>query len=496
MKRAMILAILVFIGLGAFLLWPGQAHAAPNCGMEGGRPCTIFERVPSCDPGLYEDFGKGKCLRLASSAPPPPPPKPGPQPSSSQLNCGKENHKPCTIWERVPSCDRGLVEDFSKGLCVRPAAPPPAPRPQQVNCGKEGSNPCPVWIRVPSCDAGLVEDFARGKCVRNAPPPPPQQVNCGKEGGSPCPVWVRVPSCDAGLIEDFARGKCLRPAPPPPPQQVNCGSEGGAPCPVWVRVPSCNPGLVEDFAQGKCLRPAPPRPLDCGKDGQRPCKIWERVPSCDPGLAEDFAKGRCVVDRNAALLQKGALYILAAAEQLDAANNLRECMQQPSVMRVFRVAVENRNRNEAFDVGLPCIQRNLEKLRRPFRGPDGNNYKFVTLMVGVDVNASLIVGAEGGMGLALDLYGNEPPHFYTTDGISAGIQGGIGATAVVSLSYEPLQAGTDLGLSVGVDVKAVEGASASLDMDRNFRIQGLTVGGGTGISVDFGTIHNTRTMVW
>jgi len=35
-----------------------------NCGVEDGRPCYVWERIPSCDEGLYQDFQKGKCLKL------------------------------------------------------------------------------------------------------------------------------------------------------------------------------------------------------------------------------------------------------------------------------------------------------------------------------------------------------------------------------------------------------------------------------------------------
>ncbi len=34
--------------------------------------------------------------------------------------CGKEGGRPCLVWERVPSCDAGLVEDFLNNECRRP----------------------------------------------------------------------------------------------------------------------------------------------------------------------------------------------------------------------------------------------------------------------------------------------------------------------------------------------------------------------------------------
>lgn len=35
--------------------------------------------------------------------------------------CGGLNKRPCKVWERVPSCNKGLVENFKKGKCVAKA---------------------------------------------------------------------------------------------------------------------------------------------------------------------------------------------------------------------------------------------------------------------------------------------------------------------------------------------------------------------------------------
>ena len=96
--------------LAAFLAiagLPAPAEAA-NCGALNQRPCTIIQRIPSCDSGLVEDFSKNLCVRQAA----PPTPKP--------LNCGALNQRPCTVVERIPSCNNGLIEDFAKGRCVQP----------------------------------------------------------------------------------------------------------------------------------------------------------------------------------------------------------------------------------------------------------------------------------------------------------------------------------------------------------------------------------------
>lgn len=77
--------------------------------------------------------------------------------------CGGENQRPCTVLERVPSCNSGLVENFQLKRCVKKSQPKPKPAP---DCGGEGKRPCLVTERVPSCDGGLVEDFAVNRCVK------------------------------------------------------------------------------------------------------------------------------------------------------------------------------------------------------------------------------------------------------------------------------------------------------------------------------------------
>ena len=42
----------------------GTCRKKGKCGKKGQRPCLIAERVPSCDKGLREDFGKNKCVKL------------------------------------------------------------------------------------------------------------------------------------------------------------------------------------------------------------------------------------------------------------------------------------------------------------------------------------------------------------------------------------------------------------------------------------------------
>jgi hypothetical protein len=79
---------------------------------------------------------------------------------ASAANCGAPNQRPCKVWERIPSCNKGLVENFRLGRCVQPA---------RIVCGALNQRPCKVTERIPSCDPQLKEDFSRNRCVRLKP---------------------------------------------------------------------------------------------------------------------------------------------------------------------------------------------------------------------------------------------------------------------------------------------------------------------------------------
>lgn len=76
--------------------------------------------------------------------------------------CGGNNQRACKVWERVPSCNKGLTELRRPGFCTRP------PKVQRIKCGALNQKPCPVTVRVPSCDRGLKEDFVRNQCVKKS----------------------------------------------------------------------------------------------------------------------------------------------------------------------------------------------------------------------------------------------------------------------------------------------------------------------------------------
>lgn len=145
MKPAILIAAVSAIIAVISLASSTTPAEAANCGGVNQRPCTIFERIPSCNKGLVENFAKGRCVRPA---------RPG-------LDCGRKNQRPCTIVERIPSCNKGLIEDFVQGRCVQPAR-------AGIDCGNANQRPCTILERIPSCNAGLVEDFLKGQCVPGA----------------------------------------------------------------------------------------------------------------------------------------------------------------------------------------------------------------------------------------------------------------------------------------------------------------------------------------
>jgi hypothetical protein len=303
----------------ASLLTGGEAARAAACGALNQRPCKVFERVPSCNRGLFEDFRHGRCIaKPAGRLAPPHIAKPNKPPPS----CGALNQRPCRITERIPSCNRGLIEDFRHGRCItKPAgrlAPPHIAKPNKPppSCGALNQRPCRITERIPSCNRGLIEDFRHGRCITKAvprpgrPPPghpisgPPHHLQCGAVNQRACKLTERIPSCDRNLVE--RHGTCIR--------LTNCGAEGQRPCKITERIPSCNVGLAD--IRGKCTHSV------CGSLNMRACKIVERIPSCDKGLRESH--GKCI------RLKPGEIAVLATIGEFSAnlaATGKNECIK-------------------------------------------------------------------------------------------------------------------------------------------------------------------------
>ncbi len=136
---------MLLLGVGILSFWSAPAAAA-RCGGVNQRACTVFERIPSCNSGLYEQIGKGICRRKTRAG----------------VDCGRLNQRACKVWVRVPSCNRGLYEVIGRGICKRKAV-------VGRDCGRKNQRPCKVFERIPSCNRGLYENFDQNRCKYLAP---------------------------------------------------------------------------------------------------------------------------------------------------------------------------------------------------------------------------------------------------------------------------------------------------------------------------------------
>ncbi|MBL8345724.1 MAG: hypothetical protein JNN03_09805 [Rubrivivax sp.] len=174
---ARLAAALAFLGFALWLALGTGLAAASSCGGKGERACCVLERVPSCDKGLAEsgkctkncDCGKGPGKSIGMCV------KDDDGPSA----CGGAGQRACCVTERVPSCNKGLVERSgckgnacrcggfnvaglrSAGTCYKPA-----------DCGGNGEKPCMLDVQISegraSCDKGLAEDFIANRCVEDS----------------------------------------------------------------------------------------------------------------------------------------------------------------------------------------------------------------------------------------------------------------------------------------------------------------------------------------
>jgi hypothetical protein len=171
------LAMLIMLALGA----SGAAQAATGCGGKGQRACCVLEQVPSCDKGLKEagtckkncDCGKGlgqsagMCVKDNDD--------------DDATPCGAAGQRACCVLERIPSCNKGLVEreGCKGGKCA---------------CGRAAGSPLPVAGR------------SSGTCVKPS--------SCGGLDEKPCAIDVQISagrkSCDEGLAEDFTENRCVK----------------------------------------------------------------------------------------------------------------------------------------------------------------------------------------------------------------------------------------------------------------------------------------------
>ncbi len=393
-------------------------------------------------------------------------------------SCGAKNQRPCKIWERIPSCNKGLYEDFKKGRCLSKTVP-------GRDCGKKNQRPCKVWERIPSCNANLVEDFKKGLCVAKAVP----GKDCGNANQRPCTIVERIPSCNEGLVEHFSTNLCTSLADLG--NQYNCGKQNQKPCTVLERIPSCDDNLKEDFSKGICVA------VPCGKKYGRPCTVVERIPSCDSGLVEDFLKGKCVPNEDAERhriagekLQQIGEFVLSKA---GFATNVSE---NPQV----RNSLNSQDKTAVARVVNPSGVGETQM-------PDGHLLR--TLTVGASGGVKVFIGASGGAGASIDLKGERPAYAYATGdySLSLGVAAGGGVDVGFWVCQNNKIGGDSWGVEFGVDdialalAKKISKGGPSLGIGLWFNyskppvFQGFTITPGFGIGVDFGGVIKAGTAV-
>jgi uncharacterized membrane protein len=106
---------------------------------------------------------------------------------SAQKNCGAEGQRPCKLWERIPSCDKGLREDFRLSMCVGPRTQVDAKSGKYIPRKKEAKM---TWAVLCNRSSRPMIDVAIA-----------QYVN--PEYGWVTNGWIRVPSgrCEKADID-------------------------------------------------------------------------------------------------------------------------------------------------------------------------------------------------------------------------------------------------------------------------------------------------------
>ncbi len=384
-----------------------------NCGKLNQRPCTVVERIPSCDEGLVELSGK---CRLP--------------------NCGAKGQNACNAIVQAAlgrqSCDEGLVE--LSGKCRLP------------NCGAKGQNACNAIVqaalRRQSCDAGLIE--RSGKC---------QLPNCGGDGKDACNLDIQIAlgrlSCDAGNIE--VDGKCYK--------KGACGANGQRPCTLLADniSPSCKSGLIEDFGAKKCVTNAN---LSCGKVNKRACLIIERLAACDTGLYQKrgLLGDTCVSHANSDLQKAITVFETVVTETASCLDKMPTFVDNFVKANIKYISKPGGLKRDLQRGNLQVIDRKISaKLKESMPAGCTPFYKSVSLSVAADAGMGLSLGDE--VGVVINLTNDGPSaKIYRSVAVSGGLITGAGAALNIGLlTGTPLEVdgeGLGFGASFGPEVVA------------------------------------------
>lgn len=376
-------------------------------------------------------------------------------PGTAYARCGGDNQVPCKVFERVPSCDKGLVEDFQKNRCLRPAARTP--------CGAEGQRPCTVVERIPSCNAELAEDFVKNRCVR---------PGCGRLEGAPCKVWERVPSCDRGLAEDFLRGKCVR-----QDQQASLCS-----------------GLVTAMRNGRTPIP--------GFDAVLP-KTRERQQAQQKRLADPVFRTD-LLNRAAAFVQPHVMHLpemRRIAAFLNAPANRAALESVFSPENFCSDSIADMDRKLARLGLIPSFVKNrprpVSTAAESFSVAQGDTHFYVGYQLTGAL--SLIGGVQGGLMGVTNFAGSGAKYYFFGPQVESNVSVGL-TLQVIFFPAVKLKEFDGWGFGVGVSggpPPKIVAASVDLVADENLStIQGFGVGLGVGLGALPGDIAVSATHSW
>jgi hypothetical protein len=491
--------ISIFLFLLSFLsfVFCSPVEAAKNCGGLNQKSCWHVEPKKWCDHNLqYKPGGvpgKGRCVK--------PQPK---EKEKTKKECGGLNQKSCWHVDSKKWCQSGLQYSGTgkpgEGRCIKPGSDP------TPTCG--GLNQKSCWNANPErwCDSGL-KYFGNGKpgdgrCVKPGSDPTP---DCGGLNQKSC--WHTNPKhwCDNGL-KYFGSGKpgdgrCVVPGSDPTP---DCGGLNQPSC--WNANPKhwCDDGL-KYFGNGKpgdgqCVVPGTDPTRNCGGEDQKSC--WNPNPKhwCDDGMS--YSPGIIPTEGTCYRKYSKEEYIDAAKSMYNTVKTLgsenplfrlRTCLLIPENLRKLREAMSGRSENSINRI-LSICGVSPDDLKD--YGQSALGYAPNTLEIGLSGGLIAGVGAEGSVSYAIPLVARPDGRYFLTNGLGAGAGLAAGVDVTVSLSGETMPTKhwvSEKGKSVNFSGKALGSISLSIDFpERGITPGGFTVGAGTGIGAEIGTLIFTR----
>jgi len=266
-----------------------------QCGARGQRPCYVWEAIPSCDAGLVENLLAHRCVAsgpdgaLAANAR-------AVSRDVADLLITLGGYITCfdakLIERAVQKADAAYAKKLQRSSCVQRMGAVAAERGwRTLTVGISGGG---AFILGGFVDTGFAFDTAG----RRAPTLyQTKAISIGFQAGGG--VGLNIGLYKGSNAVD-TRGSDSQGF------SFEAGAGTGAGTGIWYDYDGQLDGVSISAvagASGKAgsynrlntayFDPKGNNPIVCGAAGQRACKLWERIPSCNPGLHENFLIGRC-----------------------------------------------------------------------------------------------------------------------------------------------------------------------------------------------------------